>query len=132
MKITGEINLFVEDRKISGKEVRVFRTNISTKQHDETYIRGYMDVVLSSKTFPTEKTSKLDPNKVYTFDITDGWLNVRQYEKGGIVHKVFYIFANKGKLTKATPIDQEKRQKALEALEARKNVENASSDDLPF
>lgn len=135
--ITGKINLFTEDKTFgegaNKKTIRVFKTNISTKKEDGTYIRLYKDVVLSSKSFPTEKTSKLDPEMVYEFEIAEGWLNVRSYlDASGNERKVDYIFINKGKLTKATKIDQEKRAKALASKNASRSVENKSDDDLPF
>lgn len=132
MKVCEKINLFVEDKKKkNGEIVRVFKTNISTKkENSDEYIRLYKDVVFSSKTFPAALLNKLDPAKVYEMNITDGWLNVREYvDRNGNRHVVDYIFVNGAKLTGAKAIDQEKRQKALEA---RENAKAEGNDDLPF
>lgn len=131
MKLVEEINFFIEDKtKKDGTTIRTFKTNISTKQEDGSFVRLYKDVIFSSKQFPEAVLRKLDPAKVYTLNIIDGWLNVREYlDKDGNKHKVDYIFVNKAKLTGAKAIDQEKRQKALEA---RQNAKSEGNDDLPF
>lgn len=131
LTFTGEINFFVEDRQLKdGKTVRRYSTNISHKKPDsEEYDKAYLDLVLSTKAFPVEKTSKLDPNKVYTFNISEGWLDFRKYDQDGKTRVAFYLFANKGKLTGAKAIDQNKR---AAYLESRKKPENDSDDDLPF
>ena len=140
LKITGEINFFVEDKTFgkgaNAKEVKLLKTNLTTKQEDGSYLRLYKDVVLSTKSFPADKVAKLSSEKVYTLEIEDGWLNIRRYvDSNGNERKVDYIFVNKGHLTGAKAIDQEKRAKALEARDAKKNASSAkdeTGEDLPF
>ena len=95
LRVFGKINVFVDEKTIGGKAVKVFSTNIDTEQADKTKVKGYLDVRFSKSLFPEERIANMKPNKCYTLDITDGWLSVRQYQKGDETRKAFYIFVNK-------------------------------------
>lgn len=134
MKVTEKINLFVERKpyKKNGEEKIFYKltTSIATKIDEENYLRMPVDIIVNAKKYPDAVLAKLDPSFMYTADIKNGWLAVDKYiNKDGKEIKKVCIFIDEMKLTGKSPIDQEKRNKALEKAKGGK-VED--SDDLPF
>lgn len=134
MKLTEKINLFVEPKKFKkGGEEKIFyklTTSIATKQDDGTYLRIAVDVIPNDKRYSSTVLAKLDPNQMYTADIKSGWLMVTDYfNKDGKQIKKLAIYVEEMKLTGSSPIDQEKRQKAIESA---KGVAGGENPDLPF
>ena len=134
MKLTEQLNLFVEPKpfKKNGKDHVFYKitTSIATKQEDDTYLRIPVDVILNPKKFPEEKLAKLDPSFMWIVNVLNGWLMVTDYiNKDGEQVKKLAIYIEDMKLTNKTPIDQEKRNKALES---RKGSKGGEIPDLPF
>lgn len=134
MKVTEKINLFVERKpyKKNGEEKIFYKltTSIATKIDEENYLRMPVDIIVNAKKYPDAVLAKLDPSFMYTADIKNGWLAVDKYvNKDGKEIKKVCIFIDEMKLTGKSPIDQEKRNKALEKAKGGK-VEDL--DELPF
>ena len=134
MKLTEKINLFVEPKnyKKNGEDKIYYKltTSISTKQQDGTYLRMPVDVIANDKKYGEKVLAKLDPSQMYTADIKNGWLIVDDYtNKDGKQIKKLCIYVEEMKLTGKSPIDQEKRNKALQEAKAKQDGEDS---DLPF
>lgn len=134
MKLIEKINLFVERKpyKKNGEEKIYYKlsTSIATKQKDETYLRMPVDIIVNDKKYPEALLSKLDPNFMYTANVINGWLMVDSYfNKDGKQIKKLVIYVDEMKLIGKSPIDQEKRKKALENAKTDTNGQNT---DLPF
>ena len=134
MKLTEKINLFVERKpyKKNGEEKTYYKltTSIATKQKDDSYLRLAVDVIPNDKKYPEAVLAKLDPTQMYTANIINGWLIVDDYlNKDGKQIKKLCIYVEEMKLTGHTPIDQEKREKALQAS---RGDEVGQDTDLPF
>ena len=134
MKLTEKINLFVEPKpyKKNGEQKIFYKltTSIASKKEDGSYIRKPLDVLVNDKKYPEALLAKLDPAFMYTADIKNGWLIVDDYinKEGKSVTK-FAIYIEEMKLTGKSPIDQEKREKALKNAKSGSGEQN---NDLPF
>lgn len=134
MKLTDKINLFVEHKtyKKNGEE-KIFHklsTTIATKQEDGSYLRMSLDVIANDKKYPDTVLKKLDQDKMYTANVINGWLMVDEYvNKDGKKIKKIVLYVDEMKLTGNTPIDTEKRKKALETA---KGVSSEEDTELPF
>lgn len=134
MKVTDKINLFVEHKsyKKNGEE-KVFHklsTTIATKQKDGSFLRMSLDIIANDKKYPDAVLKKLDENKMYTANIINGWLMVDDYvNKDGKTIKKLVLYVDEMKLTGNTPIDTEKRKKALETAKGAKTEEDT---ELPL
>ena len=134
MKVTDKINLFVEHKtyKKNGEE-KIFHklsTTIATKQKDGSFLRMSLDIIANDKKYPDAVLKKLDENKMYTANIINGWLMVDDYvNKDGKTIKKLVLYVDEMKLTGNTPIDTEKRKKALETAKGAKTEED---NELPF
>lgn len=134
MKLTEKINLFVEHKpyKKNGEQRIYYKltTSIATKQQDGSYLRMPIDIIVNDKKYPDSVLAKLKPELMYTANIINGWLIVDDYiSKDGKQVKKLCIYVEEMKLTGSTPIDQEKRQKALETAKGGSDGQNT---DLPF
>ena len=134
MKLSEKLNLFVERKpyKKAGEPKTFYKltTSIATKQQDGNYIRMVVDVIPNDKKYPEAVLAKLDPAFMYTANVTNGWLIVDDYiNKDGKQVKKLCIYVDEMKLEGRSPIDQEKRQKALESAKGKENGENP---ELPF
>ena len=134
MKLTEQLNLFIEPRpyKKGGEEKTFYKvtTSIATKLEDGSYLRKAVEVILNPKKFPDEKIAKLDPSFMWVVNVLNGWLMVTDYtDKHGNQVKQLAIYIEDMKLTSKTPIDQAKRQKALES---RKGNSGEQNTDLPW
>lgn len=134
MKLTEQINLFVEPKKFKkGGEEKVFyklTTSIATKLENGEYLRMPVDIIPNPKRYPDTLLARLDPNQMYKADIKNGWLMVTDYfDKNGKQIKKLCIYIEEMKLTGSTPIDTEKREKALASAKGNAGGQNT---DLPF
>ena len=134
MKLTEKINLFVDRKpyKKNGEEKVYYKltTSIATKQQDGSYLRMVVDVIANDKKYPESVLAKLDPTKMYSANIINGWLIVDDYiNKDGKQIKKLCIYVEEMKLTGSTPIDQEKREKARQASQSEAVGQDT---DLPF
>lgn len=134
MKLTEKINLFVERKpyKKNGEEKIYYKlsTSIATKTNDGDYLRMPLDIIVNDKKYPESLLAKLDPNFMYTANVINGWLMVDKYfNKDGLQVKKLVIYVDEMKLTGQSPIDQEKRKKAL--ANAKGNADGQKLD-LPF
>lgn len=90
--------------------------------------------------FPEDKVRQLKEDVSYTLEVKEGFLSLRKYTKQGASDPIvdFVLHISKGRLLKGTPVDVEKRNKALEEARARKGgTANPQSPmeidpDLPF
>lgn len=134
MKLTDKINLFVERKPYTkNKENKIFyklSTSIATKQKSGDYLRMALDIIANDKKYPDAVLAKLDPNLMYTANVVNGWLMVDEYvNKDGKNVKKLVLYIDEMKLTGSTPIDQEKRNKALASAKGKADGEN---NELPF
>lgn len=147
MDITGEIVLFARKLKTKdGKERTLVTTSISRKWEGENFSRSYsMDVNFSKNLLTEDQIAKLKEDVAYKYEVETGWLSLTKYtDKNGKDVIKPCVFIRTGKLLKATKVDLEKKQKALEESRARKqqtkqNEETPEIDpldiqeeDLPF
>lgn len=147
MKLSGTIVFFVDWRGTE-KKILNAHTNISREWTNEdkskTRINRSIDIVFGATNFKPEQLAKLKENVSYTMEVEDGWLSLDRYKDrtGELQYKIVLHIA-KAKITKAVPIDPEKRKKALEEARARKGatavaetspleVVNETGEELPF
>ena len=134
MKLTETLNIFVEHRpyKKNG-ESKIFHkitTSISTKQKSGDYLRMPVDIVVNDKKYPEAVLAKLDEKFMYKVNVINGWLMVDSYvNKDGDTIKKLVIYIDEWKSISKTPIDQEKRSKALESAKGNEGEQNTG---LPF
>lgn len=134
MKITEKINLFIEHKEFTKNgETKIYyklSTSIASKQKDGSYLRMPIDIIANDKRYPDAVLAKLDPMKMYTANILNGWLMVDDYtNKEGKQIKKLVIYIEEMKLLDSKPIDQEKRKKALASAKGEPSGQNT---DLPF
>lgn len=134
MKVLDKINLFVEHKEFekAGEKKIYYKltTSIATKQESGDYLRLPVDIIVNPKKYPDAVLAKLDPMKMYVANIINGWLMVTDYlNKDGKQVKKLAIYIEEMKLTDCKPIDQDKRNKALQGA---KGTPNGQNPDLPF
>lgn len=96
MKISGKIFLFVEDK--TGREnsqFKTFSTSISTPKEDGSFINKSLEVRFNEKNITRDKLNMLSASKVYTLEVEDAWLSVREYTKDEVTKRVIYLFIDK-------------------------------------
>ena len=134
MKLTEKINLFVEHKEFTkAGETKIYyklTTSIATKLENGDYLRMPVDIIVNPKKYPDALLAKLDPMNMYTANIINGWLMVTDYtNKDGKQIKKIAIYVEEMKLVDSKPIDQEKRNKALQR---GKGSAGGQNNDLPF
>lgn len=100
MKVTGRINLFIENvKKDDGTFWQKYTGTISHKHEDGSYTNASIRLVFNKEEFPEAKMKNLKAEKTYQLEVEDGWLDckafVRAENKQG---REIYIFINKAKL----------------------------------
>ena len=144
MIFKGTITFFVDFRGEGEKRRVIATTKITREWKDELEtIKGVktLDIEFEKANFPKEKLLQLKDNTCYTMEVEEGFLTLSRYKKDGADNYTFplILHVSKGRLTKATPVDVEKRKKALEEAQARKGSKETANDspmgiseDLPF
>lgn len=136
MKLTGTIVFFVDWR---GEKKDILNAHASVgrkwKAEDgtQTQINRGIDIVFGSTNFKPEQLAKLKENTSYTMEVEDGWLSLDRYHRRGETEWTYKIVLHiaKGRLTKASPIDPEKREKAIAEARAKKQSD-AMGDQSPL
>lgn len=145
MKLSGTIVFFVDWRG-EKKDVLNAHATIGRKwkaeDGSETQINRGIDINFGSTNFKPEQLAKLKENTSYTMEVEDGWLSLDRYHKKGETEWTYKIVLHiaKARITKATPIDPAKREKALAEARAKRQAEQAGDQspldlegqDLPF
>lgn len=144
MIFKGTITFFVDFRGEGEKRRVIATTKITREWKDELeVVKGVktLDIEFGKTNFPRENLLKLKENTCYTMEVEEGFLTLSRYKKDGADNYTFplILHVSKGRLTKATPVDVEKRKKALEEAQARKGSKETANDspmgiseDLPF
>lgn len=98
MKLTGKFIIFVEDKQTDKGVIKVFSTSIGHKSEDGSYVNGTIGVRFGKTNFPNERLNKMEQSKCYTFDVTNGWLDVRGYTtKDGKAGREIFIHIEEAK-----------------------------------
>ena len=110
MELKGKITIFPElkekeNDKGESESFIVCRGTISSKD-GEKYINKSVNVVFGGKNFPKEKVNKLDPNKCYSLEITDGFLGVREISSPKGTRRELEIIVLDGKLTGSKEVER--------------------------
>lgn len=145
MEITGETTFFVKKIGDETKARVIASAQIKRKYLDEgneSIITRQIDLEFDSKSFPESSISKLKENVCYTLEIKSGWLSLKRFKRKGekAYSYDFIIHVKEGTLKKATPVDMEKKEKALAEYKNRKQAESkdfesplkVSGEELPF
>ena len=142
MILKGTITFFAEFKGEGENKGIIAQTKIKRKwEGEEKELYKMIDIEFGKTNFPREKLLQLKENTCYTMEVEDGFLSLRRYRRDGEDRwtLVPVIHVSKGKLTKATPVDPEKRKKALEEAQAKKGAKYTANDspleidpNLPF
>lgn len=144
VNINGKITFFVRWYGQEGKKYPVatatLKRNWGDKENPEFTGSKSIQLEFDQSFFPEEKVRQLKEDVSYTIEVSEGFLSLRKYNKQGKSEPVvdFVLHISKGRLTKGTPVDIEKRNKALEEARAKKGGSATPESpmeiqtDLPF
>lgn len=147
MEITGRINIFVNTHERSdGSTFNTFTTSIGGKKEgSDEYINLSLDVRFAESCYPAEKLNRLDEETYYVFDVEEGFLSVRSYEKDGEIIKRPVLVIKSAEFVEAHDLGAKPAKKpAKPAKSAKKPAKpvkaskkklaevDIDEDDLPF
>lgn len=136
IKVIGKTNIFITKKSVKDNIIVEASTCVErTDESGKTIDRQYYEVVFGKDNFPKEKLLKCKEDTCYVFDILNGWLTFRSYEKDGRTIRVPQIFVKEAHLVSATPVS-DKAKKAREARKAERTEDSPlpakKSEELPF
>lgn len=105
MDISGIINLFVKNYTgKDGKSFKLFSGSLGKKNEDGTYSNARVGVRFSKKFGKSDALDKLEENRVYKMDVTDGFLSFDTYEENDKQQTRFVIVVDAATLESSSPI----------------------------
>lgn len=127
MNITGKMSVFPIKFKYkdkdTGKEMAGvrFETNLSHKNEDGTYSKGFtIRVEFTKECMTFEQAKAFKDDEVYQIEVKEGWLDTREYVNKEGQAKVGLVY----RVNQAQTISHKKYQK--------KSSKDVVDDDLPF
>lgn len=127
MNITGKMSVFPVKFKYkdgnTGKEMTGvrFETNLSHKNEDGTYSKGFtIRVEFTKECMTFEQAKAFKDDEVYQIEVKEGWLDTREYVNKEGQAKVGLVY----RVNQAQTIGHKKYQK--------KSSKDIVDDDLPF
>lgn len=143
INISGTVNFFVRYFGDGENRRQVFNTYVSREFGPEKgadRMSKSIDLTFDSKSFKKEDLAKLVEDVSYQMEVQEGFVTLKRYKRAGSNEWItdFVLHIKKAHLTKKTPVDQEKKAKALEEARLKKGGTPTPESpididpDLPF
>ena len=123
--IKGDISFFVRKfpSNSEGEPDRVVASTYIDRMYpdDKKNIRHSLDIIFDKNNFPSANLARLKEDVCYVMNLTNAWLTLNRFKKKGSSDWTYNIaiYIKSGKLTKATAVDVEKREKARAEAKAK-------------